>query len=73
MALILSRRVGERIIVDGGRLIIEVAAITSGSRVKLALSASSDVSIWREELMPEPDEKVSEPRHRLVNAMTNCV
>lgn len=46
--LILSRRLNERIVIDGQ---IEVQVVeVKGSRVRLAISAPSHVSIRREEL-----------------------
>jgi carbon storage regulator len=46
--LILSRKVGERIVV-GGRVVITVTAI-SGARVRLGITAPPHVPIRREEL-----------------------
>ena len=53
--LVLRRKVGESIIVDG---VISVSILAvEGERVKIGISAPSDVSIVREELI----ERVSEP------------
>lgn len=68
MALVLSRKVGERIIVDSGRLVIEVVAITSGNRVRLGLTAPLDCPIEREELLTDRDDNLSEPVARRMQA-----
>lgn len=72
MALVISRRVGERVIIDG-KIVVEVGAIISGGRVKLLLSAPSDVPIAREELLEDDSDRLPGPKHKLINAMTNCV
>lgn len=70
--LCLSRKVGERIVIDG-RIVIEVVAITSGNRVRLGISAPSDIGIAREELLADGSDTVPHTGNRLVNAFTNCV
>lgn len=49
MALVLSRRVGERVILDGGRIAVEVAKIGE-DKVRLAFFADDSVQIDREEI-----------------------
>ncbi len=49
--LILTRKPQEGIILDDGRVWIRILEVT-GSRVKLGVEASRDVSIVRDELMP---------------------
>lgn len=46
--LILSRHVGERIMIDPG-IVIEVVRIDS-DRVKLGITAPAEVPVWREEV-----------------------
>ena len=47
--LILSRRVGERIIIDGG-IVVMVAQI-KGNQVRIGVEAPPHVGIYREELL----------------------
>jgi len=47
--LVLGRLKGERVIVDGGRLVIEVVEVR-GDRVRLGFIADQDVVIDREEV-----------------------
>lgn len=58
--LCLSRKVGERIIIDG-RIAIEILAVTSGSRVRIGISAPLDIPIEREELLDRDRDTVSDP------------
>ena len=46
---VLSRKLNERIILNGGEIIIDVVKIASGS-VRLGISAPASVSIHREEV-----------------------
>jgi carbon storage regulator len=52
--LILQRRVGERIVIDGVTF-VEVVAV-KGDKVKLALTAPKDVSIFRTEVLDDSKE-----------------
>jgi carbon storage regulator CsrA len=56
--LVLSRKIGEKIIIDG-RITLQVVAI-SGNKVRLGIVAPPDVEILREELCV-PDRIVSAP------------
>ena len=47
--LVLSRKVGERIVIDG-KIVIEVRQIDRG-KIRLAFSAPKEVSVLREELV----------------------
>ena len=57
--LVLSRKVDERIIIDGG-ITITVLAIMSGGRVKIGISAPSQVPIHRQEILPQSTEDAAE-------------
>jgi len=61
--LILSRRVGERITIDN-RITIEVVAITSGGRVRLAVMAPCKVPIHQ---VSEPAEEAAEEECEFVS------
>jgi len=69
--LILSRKMNERIIIDN-KITITVLDI-GGGRVRLGISAPSDVGIAREELLADGSDTVPHKGNRLVNAFTNCV
>jgi carbon storage regulator len=47
--LILSRKQGERVLIDGGRVAVEVIEIRS-HQVRLAFHAAADIAIDREEV-----------------------
>ena len=47
--LVLTRKIGERIIIDN-RIVVEVMAV-QGQRIRLGVTAPADVSIMREELV----------------------
>jgi carbon storage regulator len=47
--LVLSRRIGERIVVPDGELTITVLAV-QGNTVRLGISAPAEVNVYREEL-----------------------
>lgn len=51
--LVLSRKPGERIVIDGGITVTVVEII--GNRVKIGLEAPGHVSILRGELMADPE------------------
>lgn len=57
--LVLRRKVGESVILDGTSTITVLAV--EGERVKLGISAPPDVSIVREELLRAQHEDVSAP------------
>jgi len=49
--LALSRKVGERIVING-KIIVEVVQI-DGNRVRLGIKAPREITILREELLPK--------------------
>jgi carbon storage regulator len=61
--LVLSRRVGERIVLSGG-VVLTVLAVHR-SQIRLGVEAPPEVSVWREEIIrtdrrsgrPSPPEK----------------
>lgn len=59
--LVLSRKVGERIVIDE-RITIVVSRIV-GNRVTLAIDAPLQVSIRRDELLPIPRAEDKEKSH----------
>jgi carbon storage regulator len=52
--LVLTRRIGERIVIDN-QVVLEVLEV-KGNRFRLGIQAPSGVSILREELVPRPLE-----------------
>jgi carbon storage regulator len=46
--LVLSRKVGERVLIADG-IVVQVLEV-SGQRIRLGVEAPPEVSIWREEL-----------------------
>jgi carbon storage regulator len=48
--LVLSRKVGERIVIAGD-IVVQVMAV-NGGRVRLGIDAPASVGIWREECVP---------------------
>jgi carbon storage regulator CsrA len=58
--LVLSRRVGERVVIDGGIITVTVAEV-KGNRVRLAIDAPDDVFILRGELATWMDESSDSP------------
>ena len=57
--LVLSRKVGERIVLPSCELAIMVVAV-EGNRVRLGISAPADVAVYREEIW----QQVCQPSHR---------
>ena len=57
--LILSRKLGEQIVI-GDNIILTVVAIR-GMQIRLGITAPADLSIQREELCPEGEESVALP------------
>lgn len=49
--LVLTRRVGEKIVIDGG-IVIEVLAV-HGNTLKIGITAPDHIKILRGELVPE--------------------
>jgi carbon storage regulator len=58
--LVLSRRLGEEIIIDGN-IRVKVVAV-QGNRVKLGIVAPDDVAVHREEIHRQRMEFVDSPR-----------
>ena len=64
--LVLSRKVGERVVIAGG-IVVQVLEV-SGRRIRLGVEAPPEVAIWREELpaawepAPALQGTVREPR-----------
>jgi carbon storage regulator len=55
--LVLSRKLGERIVVPDRGLAVVVLAI-DGNRVRLGITAPADVAVYREEVWPGPESEV---------------
>jgi carbon storage regulator len=69
--LVLSRKVGERVLIDGSIIITVIA--TRGRTVKIGVAAPPEVAVLREELVAEADSapgaggrspKITWPRSR---------
>ena len=52
--LVLTRRIGERIVIDN-RIVLEVLQV-NGQRVRLGIQAPNDVNVVRSELLPAEPE-----------------
>jgi len=63
--LVLSRKVGERIVIPEYDLGITVVAV-EGNRVRLGLSAPADVAVYREEVWFQIEGEQTEGSHRFV-------
>lgn len=48
--LILTRKVGERIMIDDGRVVITVVEIKDGKTVRIGIDAPQEIDIHREEV-----------------------
>ncbi len=55
--LVLSRKVGERIVIAGG-IVVEVIEV-QGNRLRLGISAPAGVPILREELLHQPQGRLA--------------
>ena len=64
--LVLSRRIGERIVIDN-QIVVEVLQV-KGNRIRLGIQAPPGSSVLREELLPRTAEE--ETRHPLVEDHT---
>lgn len=53
--LVLSRRVNERIIINGGEIVITVVDIRGGDKVRLGIEADKSISVHREEVQAAVD------------------
>jgi carbon storage regulator len=52
--LVLTRRIGERIVIDN-QIVLEVLEV-KGQRIRLGIQAPPSVSVLRQELLPRPIE-----------------
>lgn len=50
--LVLTRRTGERVIIDGGRIVVSVESV-EGGKVRIGFVADKDITIHRAELQRE--------------------
>lgn len=50
--LVLSRKLGEKIVIDGG-IIITVIKINA-NQVRIGIEAPGNVHVWRKEIVPAP-------------------
>ncbi len=55
--LVLTRELGERIVIDGGTIVLEVVEIRRG-KVKLGFTAATSVTIDREEIHEKKKREV---------------
>ena len=60
--LVLSRKVGESVVIEGG-IVVRVLAVTGG-RIRLGIEAPVEVAIRRSEIAPDPQPS---PGDRLVH------
>lgn len=68
--LVLSRKLGERIII-GDDIAVTVVKV-EGGRVRIGIDAPGHVKVYREELVPEADQvKAAGPVHRSGKHRTN--
>ncbi len=65
--LVLSRKLGERILI-GDNIVVQVLAV-NGNRVRLGIEAPPSVGVWREECVTMPDWHAEEEKE-LVGAGT---
>jgi carbon storage regulator len=60
--LVLSRRLGQAVVVPGLDITVRVIAIKGGA-VRIGIEAPPDVKVLREELLAHPYLMVAEPSH----------
>lgn len=48
--LVLSREVGQRIVIDGGRIVVELIDIKGCCKARIGITADPSISIHREEV-----------------------
>ncbi len=58
--LVLSRRLGEKIVLPGLGITVQVVAIRKGA-VQIGITAPPDVSIRREEILNKPRARAEQP------------
>ncbi|HTU17889.1 MAG TPA: carbon storage regulator [Gemmataceae bacterium] len=61
--LVLSRKVGERIVLPGSNVVLTVLSIGRG-QIRLGISAPPEVAVYREELWRSKDSSKGEPTSR---------
>jgi len=54
--LVLSRKIGEKVVVPGCALTLTILAV-DGNRVRLGIAAPPDVLVLREEICGRPDRR----------------
>jgi len=64
--LVLSRKVGERIVVPHSELVVTVLSV-EGNRVQLGISAPATVAVHREEVWREIAQQKSAPGRKSKN------
>lgn len=57
--LVLSRKVNEKIVIDGG-IVVTVVKV-EGGQVRLGIEAPSDVKVYREELLAKAGVRQASP------------
>mgnify|MGYP000987997345 CR=1 FL=1 len=58
--LVLTRMVNERIMIDGGRIVITIVRV-QGEKVRVGIDAPPDVDVHREEIFNLPPEQRKRP------------
>lgn len=64
--LVLSRKLGEKIII-GDNVVLTVVAI-KGNQIRVGVEAPRDVSVWRGELLFDQQPECGDQKKQLVNA-----
>jgi len=54
--LVLSRRLGEKIVIDGN-IIVTIVKIEGTDKARIGVEAPADVEVWREEISKYRDPK----------------
>ena len=48
--LILTRRAGQKIMINGTEIVVEILGVNHGTQVRLGISAPANISVHREEI-----------------------